>query len=235
MVRKSSETPPYIPKKGLLEVFEVLQLHKKGDVITKDELHKRGISTHLIYPSLAALKFLKLIDENGTLLGGHEAFSVTNPDIELKKAIVMSAYKDFFDEVNLPLDSLDEIQKKFKEVYGISERLANSAFPIFEFLCKEAEIKLLKEKNELKEMIKEARILIEEEEKGEKKEEEKKVEEKKEDESEEEILLKTFMKEKIPVLITLQINKYTTEKDVIKMVKTAKKALLYLQKGETGD
>jgi len=77
MARKRANTPPYVPRKGLRGVLDQLQIHATGDTITRDELHKRGVSAHLIYPAMAALRFLGLLDPSDTLTGRHKAFRAT--------------------------------------------------------------------------------------------------------------------------------------------------------------
>lgn len=229
MARKYLDTPPYVPKKGLNEVLEAIHGHKKGDVITGDELHKRGVSSHLIYPAMSTLKFLGLIDEKGTLLGGHEAFGRENPDKDVQKKIIMNSYSAFFNEVKLPLSSEEEIESKFKEVYNLSERLMNSAYPLFCYFVEEAGIEIVKKKTE--------------EEEKRKKEEEKNLKEQQEKEkfsfesitsdekqlSEEEIVGR-HRQHGVQIVVSIQVNKYTTEKDIIKMVKIAKKAIHLVKK-----
>ncbi|MCX7830990.1 MAG: DUF5343 domain-containing protein [Acidobacteria bacterium] len=226
--KRSTETPPYVPKKGLTEVLEAVQAHKKGDVITKEELHKRGVSSHLIYPAMGALRFLGLIDENGTLLGGHEAFGRENSDKDLQKQIIMNSYKDFFEEAKIPFTSEEEIKEKFQEVYNLSEKLTGSCYPLFKHLAEEAGIDLIikadfskNEKEEETGSIPEVEI----------KEEKLSSETAGEDKQafEEEVVGK-HRHLGVQVVVTIQVNKYTTEKDIIKMVKTAKKAIHLIRK-----
>ncbi len=226
MARKHSETPPYVPRKGLVEVFDVIALHKKGDVITRDELHKRGVSSHLIYPAIAALRYLGLIDESGTLLGGHEAFSRENCDKELQKEIVKRSYSEFFENVPLPLKSENEAEKKFQEVYNLSERLMKSSFPLFYFLATESGIEIIKGNYD-----DEKKVDIEE-----------KVIETKEEKREEQASIPndvdvkidegghTHRQSHLQFVISLQVNKFTTEKDIMRMVRTAKKAIHLIKK-----
>lgn len=226
--KRITETPPYVPKKTLLDVLEAIQGHKKGDVITKEELHKRGISSHLIQPAMSALKFFGLMDETGTLLGGHEAFGRENFDKELQKEIVRNAYKEFFEEVKLPFRSEEELKNKFQEIYGISEKLMASCYPLFVYLVENAGIEIIKfddfEKEEQKE---ETKSISEKEGREERLLQESSTEEK--ERFEEEIIGK-HRHSGVQVIVTIQVNKYTTEKDIIKMVKTAKKAIHLIKK-----
>lgn len=229
MAKKHLDTPPYVPKKGLIEVLEAIHGHKKGDVITRDELHKRGVSSHLIYPAMSALQFLGLIDEKGTLLGGHEVFGRENPDKDVQKKIIMNSYNAFFDEAKLPLGNEEEIESKFKEVYNLSEKLMNSAYPLFRYLVEEAKIEIVKKKAEDKEKRKK------EEDKVSKKlqEEEKLLSENftnDEKQLSEEEIISRHRQHVVQIVVSIQVNKYTTEKDITKMVKIAKRAIHLVKK-----
>ncbi len=226
--KRSTETPPYVPKKALLDVLEAISGHKKGDVITKEELHKRGISSHLIQPAISALRFLGLLDESGILLGGHEAFGRENPDKKMQKQIIQNSYRSFFDEVDLPLNSEEELKDKFQEVYGISEKLMGSCFPLFLYLAEESGLTVLKVDNsEKNEGEGEQKNISEKENREEKLSSQFTSEEKQVIEEE------TIGKHKhtgVQVVVTIQVNKYTTEKDIMKMVRTAKKAIHLIRK-----
>jgi len=229
MARKRSlETPPYVPKKGLTDVLEAIQGHKRGDVLTKEELHKRGVSSHLVYPAMSALRFLGLIDENGTLLGGHEAFGRENSDKDLQKEIIMNSYKEFFEGVEIPLKSEEDVRARFQEVYSLSEKLMTSCYPLFMQLAGEAGIELVKEIEAPKGEKKEEKEVVSES----KDKEEKLSSEFSSDEKEafEEEIVGKHRHSGVQVIVTIQVNKYTTEKDVIKMVKTAKKAIHLVKK-----
>ncbi len=82
MAKKRAATPPYVPRKGLRTVLDHLQSRKAGEVLTREELHKRGLSAHLTYPALAALRFIGLLDEKDRLTGKHQAFDREKPDHE---------------------------------------------------------------------------------------------------------------------------------------------------------
>lgn len=216
MARKHTDTPPYVPKKGLVEILEQIQMHKQGDLIEGDELHKRGVSRHLIYPALAALRFLGLLDQEDRLLGHHHIFSRENPDREAQKKIIKEAYSDFFESVCLPLESETEARSKFEQVYGLSERLMNSSFPLFQYLAEGAGITICDKGGEP----------AAETEHGSDRREYQKIETEAGDEE-------TIGKARhggVQIAVTIQVNKYTNEKDIIRMVKTAKRAVHLLKK-----
>ncbi|NWG75331.1 MAG: DUF5343 domain-containing protein, partial [Rubrivivax sp.] len=142
MVKKAVVTPPYVPRKGLRAVLDQVQSQPAGTVLAREDLHKRGLSSHWTYPALAALRFLKILDEEDRLTGRHIAFNRENPDRPAQQALLREAYSDFFDEVRFPLASDEELRAKFQEVYTLSERVSNSAWPVFEMLASEAGITL---------------------------------------------------------------------------------------------
>ncbi len=216
MARKHTDTPPYVPKKGLVEILEQIQMHKQGDLIEGDELHKRGVSRHLIYPAMAALRFLGLLDQEDRLLGHHHIFSRENPDREAQKKIIKEAYSDFFESVRLPLESEAEARSKFEQVYGLSERLMNSSFPLFQYLAEGAGITICDKGGEP----------AGETEHDSDRREHQKIETEAGDEE-------TIGKARhggVQIAVTIQVNKYTNEKDIIRMVKTAKRAVHLLKK-----
>jgi hypothetical protein len=221
MARKHTDTPPYVPKKGLIAVLEQIQGHKQGDLIERDELHKRGVSAHLIYPAMAALRFLGLLDQTDHIIGNHTIFGRENPDRDAQKKVIKEAYCEFFEDVELPLENDEAIKNRFEKIYGLSERLMNSSFPLFEYLAHEAGIALYSKASPSRESSDpSAHIDISdpatEHSKAEK------------EPSEEEAA--RIRHGGVQVAVTIQVNKYTNEKDIIKMVKTAKRAIHLLKK-----
>lgn len=236
MARKRANTPPYVPRKGLRGVLDQLQIHAAGDTITRDELHKRGVSAHLIYPAMAALRFLGILDEKDTLTGLYKAFSRENPDLPKQAKVVKEAYGDFFEAVTLPLETLDAVRDRFQEIYELSDRVINSAFPLFQFLSQEAGITLAlngahapiadgdptpphtghsKPRNEDTEIPDEDRALL------------RMVSSEGGMSPEHGIRIRHTGYQ---IVLNLQVTKYSTEKDVIKMIKTAKRAIHLLKK-----
>jgi len=216
MARKHTDTPPYVPKKGLLEILDHIQGHKEGDLIEGEELHKRGISKHLIYPAMASLRFLGLLDQSDRLTGSHSIFNREKPDREAQKKVIREAYADYFENAPAPLASEEAVRAKFEETYGLSERLMNSSLPLFEYLAEEAGITLFDKSAGAPETAhpasqQERRLKADAE------------------EHEDETLAKA-RHGGVQIAVTIQVNKYTSEKDIIRMVKTAKRAVHLLKK-----
>ena len=216
MARKHTDTPPYVPKKGLVEILEQMKMHKQGDLIEGDELHKRGVSRHLIYPAMAALRFLGLLDQEDRLVGNHHIFNRQQPDRDAQKKIIREAYGDFFESVKVPVDSETEARRKFEQVYGLSERLMNSSFPLFQYLAEGAGITICDKGGEPAADNEAAS--------------DQRDHHKSEAETGDEETIGKTRHGGVQIAVTIQVNKYTNEKDIIRMVKTAKRAVHLLKK-----
>jgi hypothetical protein len=233
MARKATNTPPYVPRKGLRAILDHVQNHAPGDVLSKEELHKRGLSSHWTYPALAALRFLGILDEGDRLTGKHLAFNQEKPDYPAQRAILREAYAAFFDAATVPMASLEEVRKTFQEVYDLSERVTVSAFPLFQTLAEEAGVELVRSKDRPPsappplpaEAPREAERTVEEPSAPPR-------------EDEESLLKRATLGEDAvrirhtgyQIVLNLQITKYTTEKDIIKMIRTANRAIHLMKK-----
>ena len=228
MVKKGSGTPPYVPRKGLKAVLGQIQAHKAGELLAREDLHRRGLSSHWTYPALAALRFLGILDESDHLTGRHPAFDRERPDLPAQQVLLREAYADFFEHVQLPVPDEGVLRQKFQEVYKLSERVANSAFPIFEMLTAEAGLQLMAQP-----APGEAREEREERPRRENLGEPPAPE----GATDAELVQRAGREEPVrirhtgyQIVINLQVTKYTTEKDLIKMVKTANRAIHLLKK-----
>lgn len=226
MARKRANTPPYVPRKGLREVLDHIQLRQAGEVLTREELHKRGLSAHLTYPALAALRFIGLLDDSDRLTGKHAAFNREKPDLKTQEALVREAYADFFEQVPLPMDDLDALKNRFQAVYELSDRVINSAFPLFQYLAQEAGIALTSDGAPAP-IMDEPRQAVHR----------RPEEEISDDEISAAALSHLRADEPLrvrhtgyQVVINLQVNKFTSEKDLIKMIRTANRAIHLLKK-----
>lgn len=226
MPKKRVSTPPYVPRKGLRAVLDNIQARQEGEVLTREELHKRGLSSHLTYPALAALRFLGVLDDQDRLTGKHAPFNRENPDLKAQQELIRSAYSDFFEQVPLPVGTLDELKDKFQAVYELSDRVINSAFPLFQYLAQEAGIPLTAEGARAP-ILDEPRQAVHSKEPG----------------GEEAGEVTDAMIQRLgadeplrirhtgyQIVINLQVTKYTSEKDLIKMVRTANRAIHLLKK-----
>jgi hypothetical protein len=231
MSRKHASTPPYVPRTGFRAVLDHVQSSKAGDLLTRDQLHKRGISAHLIYPAIAALRYLDLIDDEGRLTGRHVFFNRDDPDRSQQEAIVREAYADFFKGMKLPAEP-GALKQKFQSDYELSDRVVNSAFPLFQYLAQEAGIALTAQGvnapilDEPRKTVHETRLSEGEE-----------IPLTPEDAAragEQPAHTLRVKHTGYQVVLNLQITKHTTEKDILKMIRTANRAVHLARKaGDT--
>jgi hypothetical protein len=229
-VKKATGTPPYMPRKGLNAVLDQIQAHQKGEILAREDLHRRGLSSHWTYPAMAALRFLDILDDHDRLTGRHVIFDREKPDRPAQQALLKEAYADLFEAVQLPAAGEGALKEKFQEVYKLSERVANSAYPIFEMLATDAGVRLLAqapaEEGGAQRPARPAG--------GEGPEEGSAAE----GATDAELLQRATAREEpvrirhtgYQIVINLQVTKYTTEKDLIKMVRTANRAIHLLKK-----
>ncbi len=224
MTRKAVGTPPYVPRKGLRAILDHAQVHATGEVLSKDELHKRGLSSHWTYPALAALRFLGILDEEDRLTGKHVAFNREKPDREAQQKILREAYQDFFAAVDLPVRTQDELRLRFQEVYDLSDRVTSSAFPVFQTLLEESGLTLVAPRERT------VAAPAGDAPGGEAAEDE---------EDADTVLSRRFLpgEEELRVrhagyqiVLNLQVTKYTTEKDIMRMIRTANRAIHLMKK-----
>jgi len=219
MARKRANTPPYVPRNGFRAVLDQIQAHGRGDVVTREDLHKRGLSSHLTYPALAALHFLGLLDGKGALTGEHGVFHRDRSDPDGIRRIVERSYAKFFEEASLPAPDYGAVKGAFQDVYELSDRLIHSSFPLFQYLAEEGGIELVSGSS-----AKAGRG----EEPG---------------EGVADTVSLPVSRDPAPasgngdggvpgaqIVLNIQVTKYTKEKDIIRMVKTAHKALHLLKK-----
>jgi hypothetical protein len=229
MTRKAGSTPPYVPRKGLRAILDHAQVHHAGDVLSKDEMHKRGLSSHWTYPALAALRFLGILDDEDRLTGKHAAFSREKPDREAQQAILREAYEDFFAGVSLPLRSHDELRLRFQEVYDLSDRVTSSAFPVFQTLLEEAGFSLVESRERSREAQGTPPPPGSESEEGgtEGAEDADAALSRRSLPGEEELRVRHAGYQ---IVLNLQVSKYTTEKDIMRMIRTANRAIHLMKK-----
>ena len=145
MAKKRTDTPPYVPRKGLRTVLDHIQSRAAGDLLTREELHKRGLSAHLTYPALAALRFIGLLDDQDRLTGKHLAFKPghgghpyaggSDPRSlrRLLRCRIPSGRRHGRAQGTVP-----------EGLHDLSDRVINSSFSLFQYLAQEAGIALVK-------------------------------------------------------------------------------------------
>ena len=227
MAKKAVATPPYVPRKGLRAVLDQVQSHAAGAVLSREDLHKRGLSSHWTYPALAALRFLHILDDDDRLTGRHVVFNRENPDREAQEALLREAYADLFEAVQFPVSGEEELRAKFQQVYKLSERVANSACPIFEMLAADAGLKLTLAPTAPPKNAREAGAGDSEGGEASEALSLQELEQLKRAGPDEPVKIRHTGYQ---IVINLSVTKYTTEKDLIKMIRTANRAIHLLKK-----
>lgn len=152
MENKSTKlNPPYGSINRLHYVFDLFSTHNFSQ-ISPSLLRDRGFSGSDAFQTIAAIKFLGIIDSEGNKTGHMTKLQLKGDErTQVVLDIVKSAYKKLFDTVEEPYKlSKDDLYNDFISIYGLSGRLASTAVPNFLWLCKEAGLEV-SEAPELKE------------------------------------------------------------------------------------
>lgn len=152
MKAENNSKPPYGSVSRLRQALNLLATHNFSQIGT-EEFINRGYSTTDAFQTVAALKFLGIINQDG-----QRTEKMTNLQLkgeERTKAmeeIVKMAYSKLFETVQEPNKlGKDELFNDFVSVYQLSTRLATTAVPNFLWLCSEAGLEIV-EPMEVKEV-----------------------------------------------------------------------------------
>lgn len=146
-LQESSEIkPPYLSIAKMQDLFELLTTRTFSS-ITFDDIAMRGFSRTDAFVAIQTLRFLGLIESDGKTVEDIRQLSMKGEAREKKlQDIVKTAYSKIFDTVaDIELLNRDALYNEFLAQYRLSPRLANSAVPVFIWLCSEANIKLSNE------------------------------------------------------------------------------------------
>ncbi len=146
MEKVVKKTPPYMSVAKLDQLFALLGTHSFSK-LTMNDLKLRGFSEPDAFLAIQALKFLGMISDEGVPTERARVLSMKAEGKEQKlQEIVREAYKELFDTVpSAELLNRDNLHDELMAVYKISPRLANTAVPIFIWLCGKAGIKTSEE------------------------------------------------------------------------------------------
>lgn len=135
----TSSPPIYISTVKLKKAFEILSTRS----LTKIEptyLASHGFSESDASQTVGGLKFLKMVDEDGSATPSIRALALKGEERKVKlQEIIKEAYKALFNtipEVNKL--AKDELYNEFIATYRLSPRLARTATPAFLWLCQES-------------------------------------------------------------------------------------------------
>ena len=149
MVKEETSTklvPPYLSVARLDALLKLLESHSFPK-ITVGDLVARNFSKPDGFLAIQTLRFLGMLSVDGKPTDKAKVLSMKAEGKEQKlQEIVRVAYQKLFDTVpSAELLSRAQLHDEFMAVYGISSRLANSATPLFIWLCNKAAIKTTEE------------------------------------------------------------------------------------------
>ncbi len=131
--------PPYVAVSRLQEALKLLTTRSINQV-TPQEFTVRNFSKSDAFQTVSALKFLGLINDDGTRTSNITKLQLVGEDrTKGLQEIVKSAYSKLFSTVpDANKLSRQELYNEFLAVYHISPRLATTVVPAFIWLCKES-------------------------------------------------------------------------------------------------
>lgn len=132
-------SPPYVAVSRLQEALKLLATRSINQV-TPQEFTARNFSKSDAFQTVTALKFLGLINDDGTRTGNITKLQLVGEErTKALQEIVKSAYSKLFTTVpDANKLSRQELYNEFLAVYHISPRLATTVVPAFVWLCKES-------------------------------------------------------------------------------------------------
>ena len=132
-------SPPYGSISRLKYVFDLFSTHNFPQVTTTF-LRSRGFSGTDAFQTIAALKFLGIIDMEGNRTTKMTGLQLKGEEkMTSIQEIIKNAYSKLFETVSEPHKlPKDDLHNDFVSIYGLSGRLASTAVPNFLWLCKEA-------------------------------------------------------------------------------------------------
>lgn len=144
--KKHNMNPPYGSVRKLREIFNLISTRSFSQ-ITIEDLVNRGFSKTDAFQTIAGLKFLKVINDDGTKTENLTKLQLRGKDrTDSLQEIIRVAYNKLFDtapEANKL--SKNELHNEFIALYKLSGRLATTAVPIFIWLCAEAGLEVVEE------------------------------------------------------------------------------------------
>ena len=130
--------PPYGSNRKLREALKLLST-RSFSKLTLEDLINRGFTKADAFQTLAGLRFLGLVNEDGTTSDLSRLRSIGDKRTEYLAELLKEAYSEIFKTVpeanKLPRE---ELFNEFLAVYKLTRRLATTAVPNFLWLCEEA-------------------------------------------------------------------------------------------------
>jgi hypothetical protein len=130
---------PYAPKSAVSEFFDHIRYVRTPGKIDSSLLQDYGISASQAFPLLSTLRFLGVIESDGTPTPAFRGLQTGGDEFQSAlREIVQRAYSDLFSRLDVSRDSRDKIKNFFSRNY--SPATAERATALFLDLCGEAGI-----------------------------------------------------------------------------------------------
>jgi len=130
---------PYAPASAVSEFFDHIRYVKTPDKVDSNLLLDYGISKSQTFPVLSTLRFLDIIEPDGTPTTAFRALQVGGEEFTAAlRELVERGYADLFGRLDVSRDSKDKLKNYFARNY--SPATAERATTLFLDLCGEAGI-----------------------------------------------------------------------------------------------
>ena len=127
---------PYCTVKGFRRCLEILRDAEAGRKVDRQFLLEKGFWPHAVYPVLGALRFLGLIEEDGTRTSALQPF--LTDDVAGRVAAVEKAYGPVLETVSFPVEDREEVDKILIKQHGSAPGVAAFCSTFFLWLAAEA-------------------------------------------------------------------------------------------------
>lgn len=135
--------PPYVSLSKMGELFDLLAQRNFSEINT-ETLVRRGFADSVAAQAILGLKFLGLIDSKGNTTESVKILSMKGEGRSVKyEELIRNAYKKIFERVpQANLLPRNQLFDEFVAEYNLSPRLAESAAPLFLWLCSKSGMKV---------------------------------------------------------------------------------------------
>lgn len=138
-VEKSKRNAPYVSAAALSKFFDHIRYVATPKKVDFGLLSDYGISKGNVFALMSALKFLGLVDKQGTPTAAFASLQVMGEEfVKNLNEVVRNAYADLFSRLDVSKDSREHIRNYFSRNYSPSQ--SEKATVLFLDLCKEANI-----------------------------------------------------------------------------------------------
>ena len=146
---KNKRKAPYISAAALSQFFDHIRYVSTPKKVDAGLLRDYGVSEGNVFALMSALKFLGVIDNEGSPTPAYNSLQVMGEEfISNLQEVVNTAYADLFARLDVSRDSREHIRNYFSRNYGASQ--SNKATILFLDLCREAGIPVASESEAVK-------------------------------------------------------------------------------------